>query len=105
MSSTRSRPSWGEAEQALQLHLGGGTPNFLSAAQLEWLNDMLERRFGFASGAERSVEADPRLVSRGQLVALRGAGFRRISYGVQDFDPLVRQAIGRSQPESECGRR
>lgn len=65
MSSTRSRPSWGEAEQALRLHLGGGTPNFLSAAQ------------------------------RG-----RGAGFRRISYGVQDFDPLVQQAIGRSQPES-----
>ena len=90
----------GRGRRALQLHLGGGTPNFLSAAQLERLNDMLERRFWFASGAERSVEADPRLVSREQLVALRGTGFRRISYGVQDFDPLVQQAIGRPQPES-----
>jgi coproporphyrinogen III oxidase-like Fe-S oxidoreductase len=40
------------------------------------------------------------LVSRGQLEALRGSGFQRISYGVQDFDPVVQAAIGRPQPEA-----
>jgi len=90
----------GSGRQALQLHLGGGTPNLLTVKQLNRLHDLLERRFAFAAGAERSVEADPRLVTREQLDALRGCGFERISYGVQDFDPAVQAAIGRIQPEA-----
>lgn len=90
----------GRERLALQLHLGGGTPNFLTPVQLSRLLDMLERRFTFAPEAERSLEADPRLVSREQLATARQLGFRRISYGVQDFDPVVQAAIGRVQPES-----
>jgi len=90
----------GSGRRALQLHLGGGTPNLLTVKQLGRLHDLLERRFAFAAGAERSVEADPRQATREQLDALRGFGFQRISYGVQDFDPLVQAAIGRIQPEA-----
>lgn len=88
----------GRERRALQLHLGGGTPNFLTVGQFGRLGDMLEQRFAFAPEAERSLEADPRLVTREQLAALRELGFQRISYGVQDFDPVVQAAIGRLQP-------
>ena len=90
----------GHGRRVLQLHLGGGTPNFLTVGQLGRLGDLLERRFAFAPAAERSVEADPRRVTREQLEALRASGFQRISYGVQDFDPVVQAAIGRLQPEA-----
>ena len=66
---------------------------------------MLEDRLTFAPAAERSVEADPRLASREGVEALRALGFKRISYGVQDFDPAVQAAIGRPQSEAVCGRR
>jgi oxygen-independent coproporphyrinogen-3 oxidase len=90
----------GRGRQALQLHLGGGTPNLLTVQQFVRLHELLERRFAFGAATERSVEADPRRVTRQQLDALRGFGFQRISYGVQDFDPLVQAAIGRMQPEA-----
>jgi oxygen-independent coproporphyrinogen-3 oxidase len=88
----------GRKRRVVQLHLGGGTPNFLTATQFSRLSELLEHRFAFASGGERSLEADPRLVTREQLVTLRELGFQRISYGVQDFDPVVQVAIGRVQP-------
>ncbi len=90
----------GHGRRVLQLHLGGGTPNHLTVGQFGRLVQMLERRFAFASNVERSVEADPRLVTREQVQALRAFGFQRISYGVQDFDPVVQAAIGRMQPEA-----
>jgi oxygen-independent coproporphyrinogen III oxidase len=90
----------GRGRRVVQLHLGGGTPNLLTVEQLARLVQMLERRFAFASSAERSVEADPRLATRDQVEALRALGFHRISYGVQDFDPVVQAAIGRMQPEA-----
>ena len=62
---------------------------------------MLERSFALGTEVERSIEADPRLVSREQLAGLRQLGFTRISFGVQDFDPVVQAAIGRLQPEAE----
>ena len=90
----------GRKHPVLQLHLGGGTPNQLAVGQLERLVEMLEARFAFDRSAERSVEADPRLATRHGTEALRALGFRRISYGVQDFDPAVQAAIGRPQPEA-----
>jgi oxygen-independent coproporphyrinogen-3 oxidase len=90
----------GRGRRVRQLHLGGGTPNLLDLRQINRLSAMLEARFTFTPGAERSIEADPRLASRDQLVALRAFGFQRISYGVQDFDPAVQAAIGRVQPEA-----
>jgi oxygen-independent coproporphyrinogen-3 oxidase len=90
----------GRRRPVLQLHLGGGTPNHLTVGQLERLARMLEDRLTFDPAAERSVEADPRLASREGIEALRALGFRRISYGVQDFDPAVQAAIGRPQSEA-----
>lgn len=90
----------GHNRRVVQLHLGGGTPNLLTVGQLGRLVHLLQRRFAFASSAERSVEADPRLVTRDQVEALRAFGFHRISYGVQDFDGVVQGAIGRFQPEA-----
>ena len=83
-----------------QLHLGGGTPNFLTGAQCSRLSRMLESRFAFGPEVERSIDADPRLVTREQLTRVRELGFGRISFGVQDFDPTVQTAIGRAQPEA-----
>ena len=90
----------GRHRRPRQLHLGGGTPNFLTPAQSSRLSRMLESRFAFEPELERSLEADPRLVTREQLTRLRELGFRRISFGVQDFDPTVQTAIGRPQPEA-----
>ncbi len=90
----------GHSRRVVQLHLGGGTPNQLTVEQFGRLVEMLERRFAFAPTAERSVEADPRLTTREQVEALRAFGFQRVSYGVQDFDPVVMEAIGRVQPEA-----
>jgi oxygen-independent coproporphyrinogen-3 oxidase len=83
-----------------EMHWGGGTPNFLHDGQLEALFGMLTARFGIDARTECSVEADPRLVTTDQLRTLRRLGFDRISFGVQDLDPRVQEAIGRVQPTS-----
>jgi oxygen-independent coproporphyrinogen-3 oxidase len=83
----------------LQVHLAGGTPNYLSEAQLTRLTEMLERRFHLVPDTECSIECDPRRASAGQLELLHALGFRNISFGVQDLDPDVQRAIGRIQSE------
>lgn len=88
---------------AVQLHLGGGTPNFLSPDELERLFRALRTTFRLDSGEARdfSIELDPRHVAPGDLAALAGLGFNRVSLGVQDFDPAVQQAINRIQPRAQ----
>jgi oxygen-independent coproporphyrinogen-3 oxidase len=81
-----------------EMHWGGGTPNFLDAAQLDRLVRLLRGAFTFDARTESSIEADPRLVTGAQLAQLRALGFTRISFGVQDLDPEVQEAIGRVQP-------
>lgn len=85
---------------ARQMHWGGGTPNYLPQGQIERLIGLLERRFELLPGAERSIEMDPRVASPAQLEHLRRAGFQRVSFGVQDLDPTVQEAMGRLQPEA-----
>ncbi|MBU4609295.1 oxygen-independent coproporphyrinogen III oxidase [Achromobacter sp. GG226] len=84
-----------------QLHLGGGTPTFLDDAGLHTLIDLLESRFAFATNAERSIEIDPRTIDANRLSALRDMGFNRVSFGVQDFDRAVQQAVHRVQPAEQ----
>ncbi|WP_371766409.1 oxygen-independent coproporphyrinogen III oxidase [Massilia sp.] len=86
-----------------QLHFGGGTPTYLSDAQMEDLMAHLRRCFRFAPDAagEYSIEIDPRTVSAARVHGLRRQGFNRISLGVQDFDPDVQRAVNRIQPEAE----
>ncbi len=81
-----------------QVHLGGGTPTFLSDEELSWLTARLRQSFDWLPGIEASVEIDPRTVTRARLAHLQQLGFNRISYGVQDFDPRVQQAVHRVQP-------
>ena len=87
--------------QIEQLHLGGGTPTYISDAQMADLMTHLQRWFRFAGDevGEYSIEVDPRTVSAERVASLRTQGFNRLSLGVQDFDPLVQRAVNRAQPE------
>ena len=80
-----------------QLHLGGGSPTFLSDAEIARLMRSLRRAFYLEADAELSIEVDPRTVTVERLAQLRAQGFDRISFGVQDFDPAVQEAVHRVQ--------
>jgi oxygen-independent coproporphyrinogen III oxidase len=82
----------------IQFHWGGGTPTYLSPAQMEDLFGHTRQRFSFAPDAEIGIEVDPRVTSRAHLETLRRLGFNRLSMGIQDFEPRVQQAIHRVQP-------
>ncbi|MEG0186333.1 MAG: oxygen-independent coproporphyrinogen III oxidase, partial [Stenotrophomonas sp.] len=92
-------PLFDDTREVIQLHLGGGTPNFLAAAQLRELVDGLRERFRFSTAAHRdfSIELDPRFVSPDDIATLAALGFNRASLGIQDFDPVVQRAINREQ--------
>ncbi|MEO8018841.1 MAG: oxygen-independent coproporphyrinogen III oxidase [Pseudomonadota bacterium] len=83
----------------VQLHFGGGTPNFLTPKQLGELVACIGRHFHFALPGERdfSIELDPRFVEAGDIAALGAVGFNRASLGVQDLDPEVQRAVNRLQ--------
>jgi oxygen-independent coproporphyrinogen III oxidase len=81
----------------IQFHWGGGTPTYLSSAQMEDLFGHTRERFTFAQDAEIGIEVDPRVTTREHLETLRRLGFNRLSMGVQDFEPIVQQAIHRIQ--------
>ena len=91
----------GLGQSVSQLHLGGGTPTFLSDSELSDLMAMLKGSFSFAAGGEYSVEVDPRTVNDDRLQLLFDLGFNRLSFGVQDFDPDVQQAVHRIQPAEQ----
>ena len=91
----------GAGQAVSQLHLGGGTPTFLSDDELRALMAMLRRSFDLAPGGEYSIEVDPRTVDEGRLAMLAGLGFNRLSFGVQDFDPAVQKAVHRIQPTEQ----
>ncbi|RMH67222.1 MAG: oxygen-independent coproporphyrinogen III oxidase [Bacteroidetes bacterium] len=88
----------GSGRRVRQVHWGGGTPTYLAPEQITALADGIRRHFVLDDGADMSLEADPRGLTRAHLEAARAAGFRRISFGVQDFDPHVQEAINRVQP-------
>ena len=81
-----------------QFHWGGGTPTYLTPAQMEDLFGYASERFAFAPDAEIGIEVDPRVTSRQHLESLRRLGFNRLSLGIQDFDPEVQQTIHRIKP-------
>ncbi len=87
----------GERRNVSQLHLGGGTPTFVDCRGLEIVLKVIDDRFKFIAGAEKSIEVDPRVTTDEQLEFLASVGFNRISIGTQDFDPAVQEAIGRIQ--------
>lgn len=87
------------------LHLGGGSPTILSPELMTELVKIISDRVPFASGMKFSVEIDPTTMTAAKYDALQAVGMTRASVGIQDFDPVVQQAIGRLQsPEvtKEC---
>ncbi|MFU8811938.1 MAG: oxygen-independent coproporphyrinogen III oxidase [Balneolaceae bacterium] len=81
-----------------QIHLGGGTPTFLSPPQLRRLFSILHTHLNIAPGAECSAEIDPRTCTADHVLALADVGCNRASLGVQDTNPEVQEAIHRIQP-------
>jgi oxygen-independent coproporphyrinogen-3 oxidase len=90
--------------EVVQLHFGGGTPNFLSPAQIARLGRLLRKYFVFAPDAECSVELDPRPLTRDHVRAFRDLGMQRASFGIQDVNRDVQVAVHRVQDE-ECNQR
>ncbi|WP_353661912.1 oxygen-independent coproporphyrinogen III oxidase [Hydrogenimonas sp. SS33] len=87
------------SSKVVQFHFGGGTPTFFSAEQLDAIMKKVKKTFpNFAKKAEVSCEIDPRFFNEEQMKVLKKHGFNRISFGVQDFDPQVQQAVHRIQP-------
>lgn len=83
-----------------QVHLGGGTPTQLSEPLMERVVRRLRERFQFAADAEVAIEIDPRTVvedNGSKLRHLKHLGFNRVSFGVQDTDPRVQEAVKRRQ--------
>ncbi|PKL96435.1 MAG: oxygen-independent coproporphyrinogen III oxidase [Gammaproteobacteria bacterium HGW-Gammaproteobacteria-8] len=84
-----------------QVHLGGGTPTFLSSDQIDQLMRLLRTRFQFADNPEIGLEVDPRSVEPSDIRRLKEIGFNRISIGIQDLDPNVQQAVNRIHDETQ----
>lgn len=82
-----------------QIHFGGGTPNFLSVEQIHHLFSILEEGFIISPDKEFSVEFAPNYLSETQLDAFLEHGLSRASFGVQDIQLEVQQAINRVQPQ------
>ncbi|MDG3086832.1 oxygen-independent coproporphyrinogen III oxidase [Vibrio hannami] len=82
-----------------QLHFGGGTPTFLTKAQISRLMELLNTEFEFEDDAEISIEVDPREIELDMLDHLRAEGFNRLSIGVQDFNKEVQKTVNREQDE------
>jgi oxygen-independent coproporphyrinogen III oxidase len=83
--------------QISQIHLGGGTPTLFSPDMIKDLGQALNRFRPLAPDLRFSVEIDPTEVDKARIDALVEIGMTRASIGVQDFDPVVQDAIGRAQ--------
>lgn len=91
----------GKGQAITQLHLGGGSPTFLSDDEIAELMSMIRRSFHLPAGGEYSIEIDPRTVNEERLKRLAEMGFNRLSFGVQDFDEEVQKAVHRIQPAQQ----
>lgn len=88
----------GEVPIIKELHLGGGTPTFFSPENLRTLLEGIFKKAKIAENPEFSFEGHPNNTTEAHLRTLYDLGFRRCSFGVQDYDPTVQKAINRIQP-------
>ncbi len=86
-----------------QIHWGGGTPTFLSDKEIHEIIECIRDNFNVPAGneVEFGIEVDPRTVDQQRLKNLRNLGFNRISFGVQDFDSSVQEAVNRVQSNEQ----
>lgn len=87
-----------ERPKLKELHLGGGTPTFFSPENLRTLLEGIFSTVDIAEHPEFSFEGHPNNTTKEHLQTLYDLGFRRVSFGVQDYDPKVQKAINRIQP-------
>ena len=92
-------PMIAASREVTQMHWGGGTPSHLEPDEIRDVGRYILDRFRFADDVEQSVEIDPRNMRRDHIAAFAEIGFNRTSFGVQDFDPRVQEAINRVQSE------
>lgn len=82
------------------LHFGGGTPNVISAADMDDLLCTVQQTFDFRGCREIAMELDPRTLTRDQVRAMAAGGVTRVSLGIQDFNPKVQKLVNRVQPHA-----
>jgi oxygen-independent coproporphyrinogen-3 oxidase len=89
--------------EVVQLHFGGGTPNFLTPVQFGEIVGSLRKYFCFSNRNDRefSIEIDPRFVRPEDFEPLAWLGINRVSLGVQDFDAQVQLAVNRVQSREQ----
>jgi oxygen-independent coproporphyrinogen-3 oxidase len=87
-----------------QLHWGGGTPNYLNAEERARLWGLIEEHFDLEPDLEASIEVNPEFLTRNDALELRRLGFNRVSFGIQDADPVVQRAVNRVVPVEQLRR-
>src|SRR5260370_1273314 len=86
------------------VYFGGGTPSFLSTAQLEGLVERFSRAATRSQAGEVTFECEPGTLTEGKLSAIRRLGVTRLSLGVENFDDGIRERNGRAHRSPEIGR-
>lgn len=84
-----------------ELHLGGGTPTFFQPSTFRKFFSEFFTRFQVPKGPSYSFEAHPNTTTEEHLATLREFKFKRVSFGIQDFDHKVQSAINRIQSEKQ----
>ncbi|MFN6963008.1 MAG: oxygen-independent coproporphyrinogen III oxidase [Pyrinomonadaceae bacterium] len=92
-------PLISKRRRVVQMHWGGGTPSHLLPEEIVDVGNYIRERFDIADDVEASIEIDPRNLTREHIEAFAKIGFNRTSFGVQDFDRRVQEAINRVQSE------
>lgn len=86
----------GRGHRVAQVQVAGGTPNYLSAAQLARVSDIIDHHFAVTPETEMAIEANPIRCSHAQLELLKGLGYREIRFEVRELDSTLRRSLGRS---------
>jgi oxygen-independent coproporphyrinogen-3 oxidase len=95
------RSQLGDREKVTQMHWGGGTPSLLNEENTRRSFEILAEPFHIQDHAEIAMEIDPRTTTIDKIDLLKNLGFNRLSFGVQDLDSNVQDAIHRGQTETE----
>jgi len=90
--------SIGVAPNFKEIHLGGGSPSYMGEEEFDMLINKLLSFININNLSEFAIEIDPRTVSKEKMKYYHGKGINRISFGIQDLDPVVQGAINRIQP-------
>jgi oxygen-independent coproporphyrinogen-3 oxidase len=86
------------------VYFGGGTPSYISTAQLEGLVRRMDRVSSWRSAEEITFECEPGTLTEGKLRAIKNIGVTRLSLGVENFDDAILEANGRAHRSGEIGR-